>query len=100
MDHVDDAPLRRLLAALPERVQRGVAWLREKRRIWLRAPVAVLLLCGGVFAFLPVLGLWMLPLGILLLADDLPFLRRPSMAALGTVQAWWDRARARWGHRR
>jgi hypothetical protein len=32
---------------------------------------------GGFFWFLPVLGLWMLPLGLLLLAYDVPFLRKP-----------------------
>jgi hypothetical protein len=37
----------------------------------------VLLLLGGVFSILPGLGLWMLPLGLLLLAADVPFLRKP-----------------------
>ena len=27
---------------------------------------------GGIFQFLPVLGLWMLPLGLLLFAQDVP----------------------------
>ncbi|HEV2561234.1 MAG TPA: hypothetical protein VGT78_03750 [Rhizomicrobium sp.] len=31
---------------------------------------------GGLLAFLPVLGLWMLPLGILVLSVDLPPVRR------------------------
>ena len=32
---------------------------------------------GGVFSILPGLGIWMLPLGLLLMASDVPFLRRP-----------------------
>lgn len=40
-------------------------------------PVGVLLIAGGVFSFLPGLGLWMLPLGLMLIAVDVPFLRRP-----------------------
>ena len=40
-----------------------------------RLPVVILLILGGVFSFLPVLGLWMLPLGLMLLAIDVPFLR-------------------------
>ena len=36
--------------------------------------VAVLLLMvGGVFGFLPVLGFWMLPLGLAFIALDIPF---------------------------
>jgi hypothetical protein len=31
---------------------------------------------GGVFGFLPVLGFWMLPLGLALIALDLPPLRK------------------------
>jgi hypothetical protein len=41
----------------------------------LRLPVAVVLILGGLLGFLPVLGFWMLPLGLLLLAVDLPLLR-------------------------
>jgi hypothetical protein len=42
---------------------------------WLRIPAALLLILGGVFAFLPILGVWMIPLGMLLLAIDVPVLR-------------------------
>lgn len=31
---------------------------------YLRVPVGLTLMAGGVFFFLPVLGLWMLPLGL------------------------------------
>ncbi|HOZ32704.1 MAG TPA: hypothetical protein PLM52_07460 [Tabrizicola sp.] len=50
-----------------------------RRDSWfpIRFPVALLLIFGGLFAFLPVLGIWMLPLGLLLLAVDLPVLRGP-----------------------
>ena len=65
---------------------------------WLRVPIAVALILGGVFSFLPVLGLWMLPLGLLLLAVDIPPLR-PAVAS-GTI---WARRRvrriARWRQR-
>jgi len=42
-----------------------------------RSLVGIVLMTAGVFGFLPVLGFWMLPLGLALLAMDLPFLRRP-----------------------
>jgi hypothetical protein len=34
-----------------------------------RIPLAILLIFGGIFSFLPVLGLWMLPLGLVLFAQ-------------------------------
>ena len=50
-------------------------------RLWLRLPAAVLLIIGGFLGFLPVLGVWMLPVGLLLLAVDLPLLR-PAVGGL------------------
>lgn len=41
----------------------------------LRSVLGVLLLLGGVFGFLPVLGFWMIPLGVGLLALDFPLLQ-------------------------
>ena len=50
---------------------------------------------GGVFSFLPVLGLWMLPLGLLVLAVDIPPLRRPVGDAIVRLQRTIARAQ-RW----
>jgi hypothetical protein len=41
-----------------------------------RMALGGLFLLGGCFAFLPVLGVWMIPVGILILAVDLPLARR------------------------
>ena len=35
------------------------------------------LIAGGIFSILPVLGLWMLPLGLALMSDDVPWLKTP-----------------------
>jgi hypothetical protein len=51
-------------------------WLRHPASRLVRIPVELLVL-GGVFSILPGLGIWMLPLGLLLMASDVPFLRRP-----------------------
>lgn len=56
--------------------------LRQDSWFPIRFPVALLLIVGGIFSFLPVLGIWMLPLGLLLLAVDLPILRGPISAAI------------------
>jgi hypothetical protein len=42
-----------------------------------RLILGLLLMVGGVFAFLPVLGLWMIPLGVAVAAlDVMPLWRR------------------------
>lgn len=91
----EDAPLRRLLSALPGPVRRSYEALQTPGYAWIRMPLAILLILGGCVGFLPILGFWMIPLGVLLLAEDVTVLRRPAMRALGAVQAWWDRYRGR-----
>ncbi len=92
--------LNRLFDRLERRVP-GVAagWLANVRRPearWVRIPLGILLVLGGIFSFLPVLGIWMLPLGLLLLALDLIFLQGPvNMAILRGSRKWttWQRSR-------
>lgn len=45
-------------------------------RVIVRVGLGILLLIGGVLWFLPVLGLWMLPLGILMIGMCIPFFYR------------------------
>lgn len=96
-DRTDERPLHRLLAGLPGPVRRAVEWLRRPGAGWARIPLGVALILGGFVGFLPVLGFWMLPLGALLLSEDVPFLKKPTLRALGAVQQWWDRRRGRAG---
>lgn len=49
---------------------------RRHHRIWVRVLVGALLIIGGVLWFLPILGIWMVPLGFVLLASELPTLKR------------------------
>jgi hypothetical protein len=64
-----------------------------------RVPLAVLLILGGIFSFLPVLGLWMLPLGLLVLAIDVPVLKRPVGNAIVRLQRRLSTTRRRWRRR-
>ena len=91
--------LERLLARLPPRVSRAAAGLLRPERWWLRLPLGALLILGGVFSFLPILGIWMLPLGVLLLAQDIPVLRRPTVRSIEAVERWWERRRGGGGAR-
>jgi hypothetical protein len=86
----DDPHLQRLLDALPLRVKRIYAWLIKPEARWIRWPLGVALIVGGVFGFLPVLGFWMVPLGALLIGEDIPPVRRVTLRLLGRVYRWWD----------
>jgi len=80
-----------LLDRLPARVRRAVVWMRRPSARWVRIPAGVLLIIGGLFGFLPVLGLWMLPLGLILLSEDIPALRRLTNRVLHWVEQRWLR---------
>ncbi|KAB0682033.1 hypothetical protein [Aureimonas leprariae] len=41
-----------------------------------RIVIGILLILGGCFSILPVLGIWMLPLGFMVLSIDIAFIRR------------------------
>ena len=84
--------LQLLLRRLPQRLQGVVRWLRQPSARWLRVPAGLLLMVGGVFSILPILGLWMLPLGLVLLAEDVPPLRRGT----DRVLVWIERRRPHW----
>jgi hypothetical protein len=91
--HADhERRLRRLLRRLPGRLQALTRWLRKPASRWARIPAGVLLIIGGCLAILPFFGLWMLPLGLMLLADDIPPLRRLRGRALN----WLERRRPHW----
>lgn len=41
-----------------------------------RGLIGLLLICLGLLGFLPILGFWMIPLGLAVLATDIPPLKR------------------------
>ena len=53
----------------------------------IRIGLGILLVVCGLLGFLPVLGFWMIPLGLLVLSVDIPIVRR------------WRRQLAVWWHR-
>ena len=57
----------------------GLNHLRGERAKWLRVPTGAALIGCGVLGFLPlpIVGIWMLPVGLALLAHDIPTMRRP-----------------------
>jgi hypothetical protein len=59
---------------------------------WVRMTLGFLLVIGGFLGALPVLGFWMLPLGLILLSVDFPWAKRAS----AYLRLQWRRLKARY----
>jgi hypothetical protein len=53
----------------------------------MRIGLGILLVAFGLLGFLPILGFWMIPLGLLVLSVDLPPIRRLRRR----LTVWWHR---------
>ncbi len=85
----DDPHLQRLLDTLPRRIKQTYVWLTKPEARLARWPLGLALIVGGVFGFLPVLGFWMIPLGALLIGEDIPPVRRATLSLLGWIYRRW-----------
>ena len=81
---------------VPVRVSQSIRWLRKPSSFGVRLVVAMLLILGGVLSFLPILGVWMLPLGLLLIAQDVPLLVEPLLKTFVWVEAKWIWIKLKW----
>lgn len=81
-----DRIIERYSAKMPGWMARFVAWLRQPEFRVGRLIAGVILVLLGLVGFLPILGFWMVPLGLLLLAQDVTFLRRPVVNAIYWVE--------------
>ncbi|WIW48817.1 hypothetical protein ML401_12175 [Bradyrhizobium sp. 62B] len=87
-----DPRFERLVDRLPPRMGDTVTYLLKPSSRWVRIPSGALLIVGGVLSFLPILGVWMLPLGLALLAEDVPALR----SSRSKVLDWVERKKPHW----
>lgn len=90
-DHHDelDRILDRYQAKMPRWMARFVAWIRKPELRVTRIISGVVLVLLGFVGFLPILGFWMVPLGLVLLAQDITFLRRPVVGAIEWCERKW-----------
>lgn len=95
-----DRQVSRLVRQLPRPLAAVIVWLRKPYARLVRIPLGIVFVIGGAFSILPVLGLWMLPLGLLLLAVDLPILQGPVGRLLVRLQRWNNNRRAKSSARR
>jgi hypothetical protein len=56
-----------------------------------RVSLGSVFIVGGAFGFLPILGYWMIPVGVIVLSHDLSFVRRRRRR----LEVWWGRRRQR-----
>ena len=82
-----DEELDQMQARVPHRVSKVMEKVRSPSARPYRIPVGIALTVGGVVGFLPILGFWMIPLGLAVLAQDVPVIRPPLARAV----AWINR---------
>jgi hypothetical protein len=87
----------RLENGLPGFLRRTLRWLRSPAARLIRMPIGILFVIGGFMGFLPVLGFWMIPVGVLLLAQDITLLKRPAGQAMVGGERRLRALRRRWG---
>ncbi len=61
----------------------------------LRVGLGGAFIAGGLFSFLPVLGVWMLPVGLIILSHDFPRIRRFRRQWEVRLSRRWARFRGR-----
>lgn len=86
-----DGYFERIEERLPGWLCRFLRWLRQPSSRIARILVAALLIFGSLLSFLPVLGIWMFPLGLIIISQDLPFLQRPLVHSFQWIEASWQR---------
>jgi hypothetical protein len=82
-----DTQLDRLERMCPAWLARIIHLLRDPHLRLVRLAAGTLLIIGGLLWFLPILSIEMLPIGIVLIALDVPFLRGPAARML----VWLER---------
>ena len=84
-----DEHLERFENRLPNGFRGFIRWLRKPGSGWIRVPLGIILILCGIVGFLPILGFWMIPLGFLVLAKDVPIVRPPLIKLLDWVERKW-----------
>jgi hypothetical protein len=80
-----DEELDRLQERLPDKIARFIGKVRSPAAAPYRIPIGIALIGGGVVGFLPILGFWMVPLGLAVMAQDVPAMRPPLAWTLAKI---------------
>lgn len=98
-DELDEA-FDKLEHETPDFLTRFICWLRKPQARIVRLPLGIACIVAAFFWFLPIVGLEFLPIGLLLIAQDVPFLRRPVGRATLYLLDRWVRLRKWWQRKR
>jgi purine-cytosine permease-like protein len=75
----------------PRRIKIGRYSIPVPQSRPLRIALGIVLILFGILGFLPLLGFWMIPLGLLVLSVDFPIVRRWQRRFM----VWWNRRKKR-----
>lgn len=81
---------------VPDRIVRLIRWMRDPKQRSVRLSAGILLIVLSFFSFLPIIGIEFLPIGLLLIAQDVPFLRKPVARAFLWLEGKWVGLRQWW----
>ncbi len=76
-----DAIVEKYADKIPRPLGRFIKWMQKPELRWVRLIAGILLVIFGLVGFLPILGFWMVPLGLIILAKDSRWLQRPTLKA-------------------
>ena len=79
---------------LPARMRRLFSRDNLPRSRAARIAIGAALVLGGVIGFLPILGFWMVPVGLAVLAIDIPVVRRFTRWASVGIKRTWNKVRS------
>ena len=85
-----DQEARKLQKRLPRFAGAALRWGIESSP-FVRWPIAIVFIFAGFLGFLPILGFWMAPLGLILIAEDVPFLRPPLARLFAWILKKWPK---------
>ena len=74
---------------VPAWLARLIRWVRDPNHRRVRLAIGILCIGLSFFFWLPVIGIELLPIGLLLIAIDVPFLRRPVALSLLWILGKW-----------
>ena len=84
-----DTHLENFERRLPSWGGKFIGWLRKPGTSWIRLPLGIALILAGIVGFLPILGFWMVPLGLIVVAKDVPPLQPVLVRCLDWVERKW-----------
>jgi 4-alpha-glucanotransferase len=82
-----DAIVEKYADKIPRPLGRFIRWMRKPELRWVRLIAGILFIICGFIGFLPILGFWMVPLGVIILAQDSKWLQRPTLNAIRWLES-------------